>query len=113
MGYNIFGSSVPLCQMISTSHTALTIKNWLTSWKEHIKESPHEIITDDSSALIRAVIETFTEFETTADYIQNSFKSLEGIKYAIVPKTFIRLDTSHFTKSFHDQACFKVVAPPY
>lgn len=85
---------VPITQMISGSHTLDTIHKWLEAWVKD-KSIPNEVIVDDSSALIGADVKAFTPFDTTKEYIQNSYEQLE--KSEPTPHScFIRIDTSHF-----------------
>lgn len=69
---------------------------------------PNEVITDQSPALIGAVVKAFTSFKSTKDYLNHSFLVLEK-KKTYIPSCFIRLDTSHFVKIFYGMTCFKFI----
>jgi hypothetical protein len=106
-GYSSQGSSVPLTQMLSESQTAETICRWLESWIVNLTP-PNEAITDDSAALISAVVKSLAKCPTTKDYISNCFKLLEN-QTSQVPPCFVRLDTSHFCKTLSNLPCFQGV----
>lgn len=111
---NLKLKSVPVLQMVTDAHDKNSILHWLNQWKKSVDRSPHEIISDDSSALIAANTEAFTEFSSTKEYIKNMFSILEGqtsILEEQKPSTFIRLDTSHFVKTLHNLKCFNDVEP--
>jgi hypothetical protein len=100
--------SVPVLQMVTDAHSKESILHWINQWKTLVARSPHEIISDDSSALIAANTEAFTECSSTKDYITNMFAILEG-QSTEIPPSFIRLDTSHFVKTVHNLKCFNDV----
>lgn len=99
--------SVPIFQMITDSHSHVSISNWLKVWNLSVDGmKPQEIITDDCAALISAVVTTFTEFSSTKAYIEHLFHILSGIKQEI-PPVFVRLDTSHFIKTLYNIQCLQ------
>lgn len=98
--------SVPIFQMVSDSHSQRTISAWLESWLSSVDIFPHEVITDDSSALISACIQTFTLIYSTKEYIRKMFSVLER-QDSDVPNSYMRLDTSHFVKTLHNLTCFQ------
>jgi hypothetical protein len=97
------GPSVPICYMCSDSHTTETIATWLNTWLNR-RVIPNEIICDDSSALIAAIIKTFLKTHWT-DYLRQCFSIVEE-KKGKVPACYIRLDKSHFLKKLYTQSCF-------
>ncbi|KAH9634044.1 hypothetical protein HF086_001246 [Spodoptera exigua] len=107
---NLKLKSVPVLQMVTDAHGKQSILYWLNQWKRSIHRTPHEIISDDSSALVAASTEAFTVFSSTKEYIKNLFSILEG-ETSDVPSTFIRLDSSHFIKTLHNLKCFNDVDP--
>jgi hypothetical protein len=51
--------TIPVAQMLSQEHTQSFIRFWLSKWAQYSKQ-PHEIIIDESQALIGACIQVFT-----------------------------------------------------
>lgn len=98
--------SVPIFQMVTDSHSQQSITAWLVYWLSCVPSPPHEIITDDSSALISACIQAFSLYCSTKDYIKNIFSILEN-RTSKRPNTIFRLDTSHFIKCVYNLKCFK------
>lgn len=72
--------SVPIFQMITESHTNATILKWLQNWTFLRLVPPSEVIVDDSSALISAVVAAFTNFNSTKEYLQISYAILQGLR---------------------------------
>lgn len=93
-------ASIPLCQMISENHDMISIRNWLSTWLQG-RTPPKEVITDDSSALIGAAVQSFTRFTSTQTYLEHAFKILEG-NTTDLPECFLRLDKSHFIKKLYN-----------
>lgn len=104
MGFRTEGSSVPLCQMLSEVNTQKNIRNFLKNWLKG-KRVPNECVSDDSAAILGAVIAEFNALDSTNTYIQQCFQLLEG-NCDTVPKCYVRLDKSHFIKSIYKQSCF-------
>lgn len=98
--------STPIFQMVTDSHNKDSIAAWLKKWLIQVRSPPHEIITDDSSALIAANVSAFTTFSSIKDYVKRSVLVLSGRNYAL-PEVFIRLDTSHFIKTIYNLRCFE------
>lgn len=94
--------SFPVGQMLSQVHTMEWLIHWLQTWKpSKIEPFPHEIIImDESSALIGAAVNVFTQDKTTFQYIDRCLNVI--LKGNIeLPKCYIRIDRSHFVKSIH------------
>ncbi|KAJ2941022.1 hypothetical protein O0L34_g13151 [Tuta absoluta] len=97
--------SVPVTQMVSESHTIDTIEKWLQAWVQG-KKTPNEVVMDDAAALIGAAVKAFTEFDSTKEYVKDSFSKLDkGLKTP--DACYIRIDTSHFVKIIYNLNCFK------
>lgn len=97
--------STAICQLITDNHTTDSILSWLKRWHNEVRTAPHEIVTDDSSALIAANVQAFTTFQTVRDYLRQSFLVLMS-KSNDMPEVFLRLDTSHFVKNVYNLRCF-------
>lgn len=54
--------------MLSQVHTMDFIQFWLTQW---LRDNPksHEIVMDESEALMGAAVRAFTQYESTNDYL--------------------------------------------
>ncbi|RVE43836.1 hypothetical protein evm_011504 [Chilo suppressalis] len=100
-------SSVPLGQFISESHTIASIFHWLNTWLSD-RKPPNEVVTDDSAAMIGAVVKAFCGYSSTKEYLNNCFKLLEN-KSDKVPVCHVRLDTYHFLKTLYNLTVFKQV----
>lgn len=70
--------------MISQRRSALKIAEWLRSWVSTVSV-PMEVVMDESSALILATIQAFTNCETVAQYLEQCYDVLEE-RTTILPK---------------------------
>lgn len=77
-------------------------------WKDDFC-TPHEVTTDDSAALIKAAVLTFTDCKTTNEYIQRCERILNGFPDQL--SCYIRLDVAHFIKNVTQNAVFKKMVP--
>lgn len=91
--------NVPIYQMINQWHDHNTITSFLLQFQGRFFDGkiPHEVVLDDSAALILAVIKAFTQYSTYRDYLNGCFTSL--FENGERPRVFIRLDRSHFVNS--------------
>lgn len=65
-------------QMISQRHTTNFILYWLTSWK-NMSVVRNEVVTEDSPALLGALVNAFTSFITMKAYISRSICMRFGV----------------------------------
>lgn len=101
--YNIMAKtennkSVAVGQMLSQRHTSHFIAYWLTCWSKEAVV-PNEVVTDDSAALLAAVVQSFTSLPNMRSYLEKSYMCLT--KNTNPPEIYIRLDRSHFVKFLH------------
>lgn len=109
MCYREDGSSIPLCHMLSEVNTQENISMFLKQWLSG-KSAPNECVSDDSAAILGAVVTNFTGFISTNSYLQNCFNILEGDNHNNIRiPCYIRLDKSHFVKNLYRQSCFEHV----
>lgn len=80
-------------QMLSESHDALHIGNWLRYWLFLGAPPPKEATSDDGKAIIIAEINAFTQYKTITEYSNACFLGKK------VP-CFIRIDNAHFIKNY-------------
>lgn len=100
------GKSVPVGQFLSADQRSLTISYFLQSWLLVFKKPPKEIVIDDSAALLKSCVMSFTTFASVHEYVQHCFMVMNGIKSAL-PSSFIRLDVAHFIRNLQNLALFK------
>lgn len=100
--------SVPIGQYLSADQSSLSISYFLQLWQSEFKKKPREIVLDDSAALLKSCVLSFTSCGSVKEYFQKCFMVLNGHKEEI-PSTYIRLDISHFSKTLKLQNVFKSV----
>lgn len=87
--------SVPVCQMLSDSHSSESIERFLSFFMKKVKQKPSEIRIDCSAALMCAISKGLNKCETK-EYMK---KCYDAITYkSDPPTTLMRLDKSHFYK---------------
>lgn len=56
--------------MISERNTTIAISNWLLNWISVDVKQPRETVCDNSLALLLAVVHSFTQYSSLADYVR-------------------------------------------
>lgn len=90
---------IPVTQMVSESHTTLSIFQWLAVWISSGLRPPNEVVCDYSRALLAAISRAFCGRIGVNNYVNHTFKVLIGVEKTI-PETYIRLDVAHMIKIF-------------
>lgn len=103
--YSPEDTSIPVGQMLSATQDSTTISYFLDRWILEFGV-PDEIACDDSAALQKSIVRSFTRFRSTEEYIHCCFMILEG-KAVKIPECFLRLDVPHFIKSIGASKIFK------
>ena len=95
---------LPVSQMLSSQHDALSIKQWLERWQFLGPKEPQIVVCDASKALLNAIVGAFTNFPTLADYIDDLFTSIQNETKV----TFLlHLDICHFVKNVSNWTCYR------
>jgi len=81
--------------MLSEKHDNNCISYWLTEWLRTVKTPPKLIITDQSLALMHAIIKSFTQFSNLNVYLSNCSKLIMKEPGADIPTCMIRNDFNH------------------
>lgn len=104
---NCDGVSVPVGQMLSSQQDSTTISMFLNRWLDDFSQ-PDEIVTDDSSALQKSIVRSFTRFQSVKDYVEACFMILNGEKINL-PEVFLRNDVPHYIKNLHKDKTFRKI----
>lgn len=84
--------------MLTQDHTLEWIQVWLSQWIIwNDSKKAHEIVMDESAAIMGAVVGAFTRLNSTNDYLTACMDSLQN--KSLPPECFIRIDRSHFVAS--------------
>lgn len=89
--------SVQIAQMITQDQSSENIEFFLKKMFKFPIKAPIEFVCDDSKALLKALVSTFTTCDGIVPYIEQCMTSLQT--GASPPKCQIRLDRSHFIKN--------------
>lgn len=93
------GVNRPIFQVLSQRHTSDFIAYFMKYWR-HVfnnEKNPHEVIMDNSSALILASVQAFTPYRTKLEYLNACFEKLFSKQKSSL-ECFLRLDRSHIVK---------------
>lgn len=101
------GMSIPVGQMLSSEQDSTTISMFLNKWLDDFS-IPNEVVCDDSAALHKAVVRSFTRFRSVDDYLNACFMILEG-KNMEIPECYLRLDVPHYIKKLTSADIFKKI----
>lgn len=96
--------SVPIAQMLSAQQDTKRINYFFERFLDDF-QCPHEVVVDDSGALLKACAKTFANCRNTNDYISKCYSVLDSSTNEL-PECFIRLDVSHFVKNLHKTKVF-------
>lgn len=101
------GVSVPVGQFLSANQHCVLLNYFLETWKNKF-ETPKETVVDDSAALLKSCVMSFSSIYTVQEYLKKCYKILNGERDEL-PLSYIRLDISHFVKNLHRLKIFKSV----
>lgn len=104
------GNNRPVFQVLSQRHTSDFISYFMKYWRNfnNNKKNPHEIIMDNSDALILASIQSFTPFQTRIAYLDACYYNLFQDSQIEIG-CYIRLDRSHIVKQIKSMKIFDKV----
>lgn len=80
--------------MLSESHTTIAIWMWLIQWIQSGAPFSREVTCDASTALLTAIVQAFTNYNSIDDYVDNIWKDKE------LSSCYIRIDVAHFIKKY-------------
>lgn len=89
--------SVPIAQMITQDQSSENIEFFLKKMFRTPIKPPDEFVVDESKAILKALVVTFTSCDGIATYIDKCMSSIQT--GTPPPECQIRLDRSHFVKN--------------
>lgn len=94
------GKTFTVCSMISEKHDTLSICTWLKRWLKCGVKSPKMAISDQSLALMSAIVQSFTQYNSLEEYLRICFKLIMNtqVNEKDIPLCFVRNDINHFVK---------------
>lgn len=95
----IKNKSFTVLSMLSEQHDNVSISLWLKRWLRSTTVTPPKVvISDQSLALMSALVQSFTQYNTLEKYLNICFTILKEKKNneQIIPTCFIRNDVNHF-----------------
>lgn len=102
--------SVPVGQMLSSQQDAVKINHFLNRWLLDFSV-PNEVTMDDSKALLKSCTESFAKCPGgVKEYLHKCFNALNG-NISYLPRVFVRLDLTHYTKNAHRNIGSKTMEP--
>lgn len=91
-------SQFTVAHMLSERHDNNSISHWLTEWVKNITHLPKIVVTDQSKALMMAVVKSFTQYSSLYKYL-NVCSSLILKKSGVeIPNCMLRNDFNHTMK---------------
>ena len=98
--------SVPVFQMVSADHRALSVAHFLRLIIAANAPIPRVVVTDFGWALMIAVVEIFGKCASFQDYLQRCHDAIKH-KVVTLPSTYLRLDVSHLISSVSRWKCLE------
>jgi len=93
--------------MLSEEHDNISIRVWIQRWLQSGVRSPKVIISDQSLALMSALIQSFTQYNSLEVYLDVCLKLAQGQHNVDIPFCYIRNDVNHFMHLVTQWPCLK------
>lgn len=93
---NIDNQSFTVLSMLSEQHDNISIANWLKRWLKCDVKAPKVVIFDQSLALMSALVQGFTQYESLEKYLNTCYSLVILNQKKEIPNCFIRNDINHF-----------------
>jgi len=95
---NIDSKTFTVLSMISEQHDTLSIYIWLTRWLRCGIKAPKMAISDQSLAIMSALVQSFTQYKSLQEYLEVCFKFAvnKNENKNKIPSCYIRNDINHF-----------------
>lgn len=93
---NIDGKTFTVLSMISEQHDILTIYVWLKRWLQCGVKAPKMAISDQSMAIMSALVQSFTQYKSFEEYLEVCFNLITNQNEINIPTCYIRNDINHF-----------------
>jgi len=82
--------------MLSEQHDTISISTWLKKWMRCGVKAPKVVICDQSLALMSALVQAFTEYQTLEKYLEVCFAVVVSKQNVGMPNCYLRNDVNHF-----------------
>lgn len=82
--------------MVSEQHDNISIRVWIQRWLQCGVQPPKVVISDQSLALMSALVQSFTQYSSLQKYLEICFLLVQGTSVIDVPFCYIRNDVNHF-----------------
>lgn len=95
---NIDSKTFTVLSMISEQHDTLSIYIWSTRWLRCGIKAPKMVISDQSLAIMPALVQSFTQYKSLQEYLEVCFKFAvnKNENKNKIPSCYIRNDINHF-----------------
>lgn len=93
---NIDNSNFTVMSMLSEQHDTISISTWLKRWMRCGVKAPKVVICDQSLALMSALVQAITEYQTLEKYLEVCFKVVVLKEDVDLPNCYLRNDVNHF-----------------
>lgn len=93
--------------MLSEEHDNISIRVWIQRWLRCGVRSPKVVISDQSLALMSALVQSFTQYTSLEMYLDVCLKLTQGHRYTEIPSCYIRNDVNHFMHLVTQWPCLK------
>jgi len=93
---NINSKSFTVCSMLSEQHDSTSIYLWLQRWLRCDIKPPKLVISDQSLALMSALVHAFTQYQSLEEYLDACFTIIVKNQNIPIPHCMIKNDINHF-----------------
>jgi len=93
---NINNQTFTVCSMLSEQHDSTSIYLWLKRWLRCDIKPPKLVISDQSLALMSALVHAFTQYQSLEEYLDVCFSIVVKNQNIPIPRCMIKNDINHF-----------------
>lgn len=93
---NIKNQTFTVCSMLSEQHDSTSIYLWLNRWLRCNIKPPKLVISDQSLALMSALVQAFTQYKSLEEYLDACFSIVVKNQNIPIPQCMIKNDINHF-----------------
>lgn len=88
--------SFTVLSMLSEQHDNISIRVWIQRWLQCGVKAPKVVISDQSLALMSALVQSFTQYNSLEKYLEICYLLVQGKTCAQLPFCYVRNDINHF-----------------
>jgi len=108
---NIDNQSFTVLSMLSEQHDNISIANWLKRWLKCDVKAPKVVISDQSLAMMSALVQRFTQYESLEKYLNTCYSLIVLKQKKEIHNCFSRKCKSFYSFDISMERCKEFSVP--